>query len=418
MENRRSAEQLDADDPLAGFRSRFLVPDPELLYLDGNSLGRPPLATLERVGAVLRDEWGDRLIRSWNEHWYDLPGRVGDLIGTALLGAAPGQVVVADSTTVNFFKLAVAALDGAGGRRVVVTDRHNFPTDRYVLEGLASAGGAEVRFVTFDEIDGPTPAAVEAALDDDTALVTLSHVDYRSGALADMAAVNDVAHRAGALVLWDLSHSAGAVPIDLDGSGTDLAVGCTYKYLNAGPGAPAFLYVRHELQERLRPPVWGWFGQRDQFAMGEGFDPLPGVGRFLSGTPNVIGTVAVETGVALLAEAGIDRLRAKSVALTEATIALAGQWLAPYGVTVASPRQAARRGSHVSLAHPDGYRVCRALIDEAGVVPDFRPPDRIRLGLAPIYTRFVDVWDALERLRTVLADGAYRDRPLAPLPVT
>ena len=418
MENRRSAEQLDADDPLAGFRSRFLVPDPELIYLDGNSLGRPPLATLERVGAVLREEWGDRLIRSWNEHWYDLPGRVGDVVGTALLGAAPGQVAVADSTTVNFFKLAAAALDAAGGRRVIVTDRHNFPTDRYVLEGLAAGRGAEVRFVRFDEIDGPTPAAVAAAVDDDTALVTLSHVDYRSGALADMGAINDVARGVGAFVLWDLSHSAGAVPIDLDGTATDLAVGCTYKYLNAGPGAPAFLYVRRQLQRRLRPPVWGWFGQRDQFAMGQGFDPVPGIGRFLSGTPNVIGTVAVETGVGLLAEAGIDRLRTKSVELTEATIALADQWLAPYGVTVASPRDPTRRGSHVSLAHPDGYRVCRALIDDAHVVPDFRPPDRIRLGLAPIYTRFVDVWDALDRLRTVLADGAYRDRPLAPLPVT
>ena len=418
MENRRSAEQLDADDPLAGFRSRFLVPDPELIYLDGNSLGRPPLATLERVGAVLREEWGDRLIRSWNEHWYDLPGRVGDVVGTALLGAAPGQVAVADSTTVNFFKLAAAALDAAGGRRVIVTDRHNFPTDRYVLEGLAAGRGAEVRFVRFDEIDGPTPAAVAAAVDDDTALVTLSHVDYRSGALADMGAINDVARGVGAFVLWDLSHSAGAVPIDLDGTATDLAVGCTYKYLNAGPGAPAFLYVRRQLQRRLRPPVWGWFGQHDQFAMGHGFDPVPGIGRFLSGTPNVIGTVAVETGVGLLAEAGIDRLRTKSVELTEATIALADQWLAPYGVTVASPRDPTRRGSHVSLAHPDGYRVCRALIDDAHVVPDFRPPDRIRLGLAPIYTRFVDVWDALDRLRTVLADGAYRDRPLAPLPVT
>jgi len=418
MENRRSAEQLDADDVLAELRARFLVPDPELVYLDGNSLGRPPLDTLDAVAAVLRDEWGGGLIGSWNERWYDGPGRVGDLIGRELVGAAPGQVVVADSTTVNFFKLAAAALDGARDRRLVVTDRHNFPTDRYVLEGLAARGGVEVRFVTFDEIDGPTPAEVEAAVDEDTALVTLSHVDYRSGALADMATVNDVAHRAGAFVLWDLSHSVGAVPIDLDGTGTDLAVGCTYKYLNGGPGAPAFLYVRDGLQEQLSPPIWGWFGQQDQFEMGHGFDPVPGIRRFLSGTPNVIGTVAVETGVRLLAEAGIERLRAKSAALTRALIDLADEKLAGYGVTVASPRDPTRRGSHVSLAHPDAYRVCRALIEEAGVVPDFRPPDRIRFGVPPIYTRFVDVWDAVDRLQAILADGSYRDRPLARLPVT
>jgi kynureninase len=418
MEHRRSVEQLDAADPLAGFRSRVLVPDPELIYLDGNSLGRPPVATLERVGAVLRDEWGAGLIRSWNEHWLDLPQRVGDLIGTELLGAATGQVVVADSTTVNFFKLAAAALEHAPGRRVIVTDRHNFPTDRYVLEGLAATRGLDARFVAFDEVEGPTAAAVETAVESDTALVTLSHVDYRSGALADMAAINEVAHRAGALVLWDLSHSAGAVPIDVDGTGTDLAVGCTYKYLNGGPGAPAFLYVRRSLQEALRPPVWGWFGQRDQFAMADWFDPVAGVGRFLSGTPYVLGLAAVEEGVRLLAEAGMDRLRAKSVALTELAIALADEWLTEQGVTVASPRDASRRGSHVALAHPDGYRLCRALIEEAGVVPDFRPPDRIRLGLAPLYTRFVDVWDALDRLRAILIDGAYRTRPLAPFRVT
>jgi kynureninase len=418
MISRADAEELDAHDPLAEFRASFEMPDPDLIYLDGNSLGRMPAATPGKLNGALRREWADRLIRSWNETWFDLPSRVGDLIGTHFLGAAPGQVVIADSTTVNLYKLVAAAVDARPGRRTIVTDRANFPTDRYVVEGVAAARNRTAVLAEFDQIDGPTTDTVAAAVSNDTALVTLSLVDYRSGALADMAAINDVVHAAGALVLWDLSHAAGAVPVDLDGTGTDLAVGCTYKYLNGGPGAPAFLYVRSGLVADLLPPIWGWYGQRDQFAMGQGFQPVPGPGRFLSGTPHVLGALAAEEGTQLLAQAGIGRLRDKSVALTELAIVLADEWLAPYGCVLASPRDAKRRGSHISIAHPDGYRLCRALIELGGVIPDFRHPDRIRLGLAPAYTRYTDVWDGLDRLRAILADGGYRTLELPDLPVT
>lgn len=397
--SRADAEALDADDPLATFRERFVVTDPDLIYLDGNSLGRLPASTPARIAEVVAGEWGERLIRSWNEGWLDAPARVGDLIGT-LVGAAPGQVVVADSTTVNLYKLAGAALAAAAPRRhVIVTDRGNFPTDRYVFGGLG-----EVRLVE-------TVADVASALGPDTALVSLSHVDYRTGEIADMAAVNEAAHAAGARVLWDLSHSAGAIPVDLDATGTDLAVGCTYKYLNGGPGAPAYLYVRSELQGSLVPPIRGWFGQRDQFAMGPEFDPVDGVGRFLSGTPHVVGLACVEEGARVIADAGMAALRAKSTRQTGMLIELADAWLSDLGFTVASPRDTARRGSHVALRHADGRRISRALGELAGVIVDFRRPDVIRFGVTPAYTRHVEVWDALDRLRELVATGAHETLP-------
>jgi len=405
--DRATAQRLDRGDPLADLRDQFVIDDPDLLYLDGNSLGRLPRRSMERLRTVVEDEWGSRLIRSWNERWMDLALRAGDRIGEHLVGAAPGQVAVSDSTSVNLYKLAAAALDARPGREVIVSDHHNFPSDRYVLEGLAAASGRRLELVEFDELQGPTAAAVERAIGERTALLSLSHVDYRSGALADMAAISAVAHRAGALTLWDLCHSVGAVPVELDAGGADLAVGCTYKYLNAGPGAPAFLYVRREHQGRLRQPIWGWFGQRDQFAMAQGYDPAPDLSRFLVGTPFVPGIALVEEGVAVLAEAGIQRLRAKGIALTELLIELHDAWLAPLGFSLASPRDAAVRGAHVSLAHPDGYRISQALISQARVIPDFRPPDRIRFGPAPLTTRFVDVWDAMERLRQVVANGLH-----------
>ena len=315
-----------------------------------------------------------------------------------------------DSTTVNLYKLACAALDARPGRSVIVTDDDNFPTDRYVLEGIAAQRGCELRMIHTDLDQGIGADAVRAAVDERTALVSLSHVAYRSGALADMAAITGIVHEAGALALWDLCHSAGAVPVELDACGADLAVGCTYKYLNAGPGAPAFLYVRRDLQPGLRQPVWGWFGQQDQFDMGQGYDPVPGIGRFLTGTPQIIGTVAVQEGVRLLAEAGIDRLRAKAVALTGYLIGLADAWLAAYGVTVASPRQDERRGAHVTLAHPEAWRISQALI-RRGVIGDYRTPDRLRLGPVPVCTRFTDVWDALDILRQIMADQTYLDLP-------
>jgi kynureninase len=398
--SRAHAEKLDAADPLAGFRERFIWDDPDLVYLDGNSLGRLPRATAERLADVVRCEWGAGLIRSW-EHWVDLPRRAGDLLGEHLLGAAPGQVAVSDSTTVNLYKLACAALDARPDRRVIVTDDDNFPTDRYVLAGIAAQRGYELRMVHTDLDLGIDEAALGAAVDDRTALVSLSHVAYRSGALADMSRITELVHDAGALVLWDLCHSAGSVPVELDAAGADLAVGCSYKYLNAGPGAPAFLYVRRELQDRLRQPIWGWFGQRDLFAMGPGYDPLPDIGRFLTGTPAVTGIVAVEEGARVLAEAGIGRLRVKGVALTEYLIALADDWLAPLGCALASPRDPARRGSHVALRHPAASELTEALA-AVGVIADYRVPGRLRLGPAPVTARFTDVWDALDATRQIL----------------
>jgi kynureninase len=412
--SREYAAALDAEDPLAPFSDAFVRTDPELIYLDGNSLGRLPRAGAERIARVVRDEWGGDLIRSW-EHWVDLPRRAGDLIGSALLGAATGQVAVSDSTTVNLYKLAVAALDARPDRTVIVTDDDNFPTDRYVLEGLAAQRGLRLKVVHADIDAGLDLDVLRDAVGEDTALVSLSHVAYRSGALLDMAAVGEIVHGAGALVLWDLCHSAGAVPVRLDATGADLAIGCTYKYLNGGPGAPAFLYVREELQGRLRQPIWGWFGQRDQFAMGPSYDPVPGIDRFLVGTPAVLGIVAVEEGVRLLAEAGIERLRAKGMALTEYVIELAKGWLPE--LDLATPAEPERRGSHVSLRHPEAWRLTQALIADR-VIPDYRTPDRLRLGPAPISTSFTDVWDGLDRLRRIMENKAYERFSTQPSRVT
>jgi kynureninase len=405
--DRAFAAEQDVADPLARFRDRFVHDDPTLIYLDGNSLGPLPVRTQARIADVVDQEWGVGLVRSW-QRWITLPGQVGDALGEHLLGAAAGQVLVCDSTTINLYKLAWSALDAQPGRDVIVTDDDNFPTDRYVLEGLAGQRGGELRVLRTDMDAGLDEQAMREVLDDRVALVSVSHVAYRSGALADMAKITELAHQAGALMLWDLCHSVGAVPVELDATGADLAVGCTYKYVNAGPGAPAFLFVRADLQQRLRQPIWGWFGQRDQFAMGPRYDPVPGIAAFATGTPQIVGTVAVEEGARLLTEAGMHRLRAKSTALTRYLIALADQWLIPLGFAVASPRDDARRGGHVCLRHPEAARISQALI-RAGVIGDHRVPDRLRLCPAPLVTRFTDVWDALDRLRQITADKSYAD---------
>jgi kynureninase len=397
--DRAQASKLDAADPLACYRERFLLTDPALIYLNGNSLGALPRATLERMQTVYREEWGTALARSW-DHWVDLPARAGDVVG-GLVGAAPGQVIVTDNTTVNLYKLATAALDARPGRRVIVTDHDNFPSDRYVMAGLAAQRGAELRMLDTDIDQGLSPDLVRAAVDEDTALVSLSHVAYRSGALADMPAITAIAHRAGAFMLWDLCHSVGAVPVDLDGCDVDLAVGCTYKYLNAGPGAPAFAYVAARLRETLRQPIWGWFSQRDQFAMGPGYDPAPGMAKFMTGTPSIPGTAAVEEGARLLLEAGLEPMRAKSMRLTAYLIELADAWLVPLGCAVATPREASRRGGHVTLCHPEAERIV-AQLAERGVITDYRTPDRFRLGLPALTTRFTDVWDAVQAARSLL----------------
>jgi kynureninase len=405
-ESAARAEALDARDPLVAFRDRFAIDDPELVYLDGNSLGRLPRATVERLSDVVHREWGGELIRGWRR-WMDLPGRIGDRLGVELLGARAGEVVLSDSTTVNFYKLAAAALDARPGRRTIVTDRDNFPTDRYVLEGLAAARGSSIRWLEADPVEGPTPAEIAAALDETVALVALTHVNYRSAAIADMLAITRLAHDAGALALWDLCHSVGIVPVDLEAAGADLAVGCTYKYLNGGPGAPAFLYVREALQATLRGPIWGWFGRRDQFAMGQGYEPAAGIGGWLAGTPAVLSLAAVEEGVALVAEAGMDRIRAKAVALTEYALELHDAWLAPLGCRAGSPRDPARRGGHVAIRHADAEALCAQLV-EGGTIPDFRAPDTIRLGMSPLTTSFRDVYRGLDRLRALLGGGPAR----------
>ena len=414
---RAAAEALDAADPLAAFRARFAgAGEDGLLYLDGNSLGRMPVETPAALARVVEEEWARGLVRSWSS-WVGAATRVGDLLADGVLGARPGEVLVADSTTVDLYKLLVAAADARPGRDVLVCSADDFPTDRYVVAGAAQARGMTVREVPADVDEGLDPAVLAAALDERVAVVVLSAVAYRSGALADVAAVTRLAREAGALVVWDLSHAAGAVPVDLAANGVDLAVGCTYKYLNGGPGAPAFLYVRRELQEQLRQPIWGWFGQRDQFAMGPAYDPVPGVERFAVGTPPVLALAAVEVGARLVAEAGVDRLAAKGRALGQLVVALADAWLAPHGVALASPRDPARRGAHVTLASPSAWQLTQALVDR-GVVPDFRTPDRVRLGPAPLYTRFVDVWDTMACLRDVLASGAHEGYPTARARVT
>jgi kynureninase len=414
--DRAWAEARDAADPLAHFRDRFVHGSEPLIYLDGNSLGPLPAATQARIAEVVSQEWGTGLVRSWND-WIELPERAGDLIGAHLAGAAPGQLTVTDSTTVNLYKLACAALDAQPGRDVIVTDDDNFPTDRYVLAGVAAQRGCELRIISTDINEGISLDTLRDAIDERTALVSLSHVAYRSGALANMAAITELVHGSGALVLWDLCHAIGAVPIELDAAGADLAIGCTYKYVNAGPGAPAFLYVRAELQERLRQPVWGWFGHADQFGMGPGYEPAPGITRFMTGTPQIIGTAAVEEGARLLGEAGMGPLRAKSTELTGLLIALADEWLTPLGFSLATPREASRRGAHVSLRHPHAQLLSQALIRE-GVVPDYRTPERLRLGPVPIISRFTDVWDALDTLRRLVTDGSYAEVGLQQVRVT
>jgi len=396
--SRERAEALDAADPLAALRERFDVRDGPI-YVDGNSLGRPPKATREAL-AALQDEWAERIVGGWRE-WIELPVAVGDLLAEAVLGARRGEVLVCDSVTVNLFKLATAALDANAG--AVVTDAGNFPTDRYVLAGVAERAGR--RYV---ELPAPTVEAL-ATLDDEPALVSFSHVAYRSGELADLGAVTAAVQDAGALMLWDVSHSAGAVEIGLESAGADLAVGCTYKYLDAGPGAPAFLYVRNDLQAALRSPIQGWFGQREQFAMGPAYDPEPGIARFLAGTPDVAGLVAARSGAELVAEAGIARIAAKARALTGYAIELHDEWLAPLGFRLDTPRDPARRGAHVALAHPEAWQVCRALIERAGVLPDFRAPDVVRFGFSPLDTRFADVHDAIDRTRGLVERAEHLD---------
>jgi kynureninase len=413
--SRAHAAALDRADPLAALRDAFVVADDSPLYLDGNSLGRLPRAAVELADDLVRRQWGQRLIRGWNEGWFELSERIGAQIA-ALIGADADEVIVADSTSVNLFKLAVAALRARPERTRIVSDSLNFPSDLYILQGAVDLLGGRHHIElaeSADGIHGPLDR-LHALLDQQTALLTLSHVVFKSGYLYDMAAMNRSAHAAGALTLWDLSHSVGSVPIDLHAADADLAVGCTYKYLNGGPGAPAFLYVRRDLQEQLANPLSGWFGQQDLFGFGLEYRPAAGLRRFLSGTPPVVSTALIEPGVQLLLAAGMPQLRAKSVAQTEYLIALWEQELAPLGYTLNTPRDAALRGSHVSLGHQHGLGIDLALIRELDVLPDFRAPDNIRLGIAPAYTSYVEIHDALQRMAVAVTEQRYLNYRSAP----
>ena len=392
---------LDARDPLRDFRDRFKIP-PGLIYLDGNSLGPLPLATIERVKHTVEQEWGVGLIRSWNDAgWISASERIGDKIAQ-LIGAEPGEVIVCDSTSVNLFKLLTAGLQLQSDRHVVLSQEGNFPTDLYVAEGAVEILGGDRRVVaiTRDELLGN--------LDEDVAILYLTQVDYRTGEILDLDSLTSAAHDVGALVLWDLSHSAGAVPVDLGAAGADLAVGCTYKYLNGGPGAPAYLFVRKDLQSRLTNPVPGWFGHAAPFAMSPRYVPADGIRRFLSGTPPIVAMNALESGIDMWLEVDQEELRAKAIALTDLFIELVSTFLDEFGMQIASPVDPARRGNQVALRHPDAYRVCRALIDR-GVVGDFREPDILRLGFPPLYLRYEEVATAAAHLESVLRDEAWRD---------
>ncbi len=414
------ATQLDQQDPLKEYRSHFVITDSDLIYMDGNSLGRLPKAAVNRLQTVVTDEWGTDLIRGWNKGWWEAPQRVGDKIAS-LVGAAPGQVLVSDSTSVNLFKLAAAALQLQPDRKKIITDTLNFPSDLYILQGLVDLLGSRHEIVRIGSRDGDiTPDLDElyATIDETTALVTLSHVVYKSGYLYDMADITKKAHQVGALVLWDLSHSVGSVPIELDTAGADFAIGCTYKYLNGGPGSPAFLYVNKILQERATSPIWGWWGQSAPFAFGLDYSPAPGAARFLAGTQPMLSLLAMEAALDPMLEAGMDAIRQKSILMTDYMINLADEVLSPLGFTLGTPRDSERRGSHISLRHPEGYRINRALIDEMNVIPDFREPDNIRFGLAPLYTTFDEIWQTVERIRIVMQEKCYEKYPKDRLTVT
>jgi kynureninase len=402
------AEALDAVDPLAAFRDRFVVGD-GLIYLDGNSLGRLPKAAIVATRNLVEDEWANELVLGW-EHWIDQGVAVGDKLAP-LIGASTGEVAVCDQTSVNLYKVASAALT-ASGRTDIVTDRGNFPSDRYILEGIATAHGGKIVWLDED----PTTAQIAQAATETVGVVSLSHVAYRSGMMHDGAAVTEAVHDAGAYMVWDLAHSAGSVPVTVNDWDADLAIGCTYKYLNGGPGAPGFLYVRKDLQTVLDQPIPGWYSHANQFAMATDYDPASDIRRFIVGTPPMASLVATEVGIDVTAEAGIDALRAKSLLLTD--LFMGGiDALGDTGLTIVTPRDHAARGSHVTLAHENAYQISQALRAHR-VIPDFREPNLVRFGFTPLYTTFTEVAQAIGIISTIMESQDYRQYPTTRLAVT
>ena len=408
------ARQLDRQDPLREFRQSFYMPEPDTIYLDGNSLGRLPLRSQEQIRQVVDHQWGTRLIRSWNEGWYDLPEKLGNKLAP-IIGAGEGEVIVCDSTSLNLFKLTFAAMKSQQGRTRIVSDALNFPTDLYILQGIIDQLGPGYELVLVPPEEGikTGTGSLEKAIDENTAVVVLSHVAFRSAFMYDMDSVTRLAHQKGALMLWDLSHSAGAVPVELNRCNADLAVGCTYKYLNGGPGSPAYLFVKRELQENMTSPVWGWFGDRNPFSFKLKYEPAKGIRKFLVGTPPVLSMQAICAGLDMMMDAGMDRIRRKSMMQTEYLIFLFDQQLNSLGFSLGSPREPEERGSHVALQHAEGYRICQALIHpESGglrIIPDFRRPDNIRIGITPLYTSFTEILMLTERLKEIVSNGEYKN---------
>jgi kynureninase len=409
--DREYALELDANDPLAGYRSKFVITDPNLCYLDGNSLGRLPHATVKAVSDFLSQEWGNEVVTGW-AHWIDEAQVAGDLLGRAVLGAGPGQVLVCDTTSVNFYQLCVAAIKARPGRKTIITDAANFPTDRYILDGIAKQ--FDLKLVIIDNEDPKiadneliTAELLEKYMSEDVALVTFEVIQYRSGARTDIQSVTDLARSYGALVVWDASHAAGAIEMNFDACGVDLAVGCTYKYGNSGPGSPAWLYVNKKIQKELQVPIQGWFGNEDQFGMGPNFEKATGIRGFQIASPSIIGIRGVQVAFSMIEEAGIDAIAAKAAIGTQMMIDLYDEWLAPLGYTLLTSRNPKERGGHISIGHPDAARICVALRKFANVIPDYRTPNAIRLAIAPLPTSYIEVWDGFQRIRDLTQSRQY-----------
>ena len=411
--DREFALELDRNDPLAHFKSQFVVSDPEMCYLDGNSLGRLPKATVTALNSFMIDEWGPEVVTGWG-HWVDEAQPTGDLLGAAALGAGAGQVLVCDTTSINFYQLCLAAINARPGRKTIITDAANFPTDRYILDGIAKQLGLKLVIINNED---PTIAAHERIttdvlapyLNDDVALVTLEVIQYRSGARTDIKSITDQVRAVGGLVVWDASHAVGAIELNLDDNGVDLCVGCTYKYGNSGPGSPAWLYVSAKLQNQLQVPIQGWFAQGAQFEMGPEFEKAQGIRGFQIASPSIMGIRCVRTAFSMIQEAGIDAIAHKAAIGTQMMIELFDAWLAPLGLELNTPRLSHERGGHISLVHPDAAQICVALRQISNVIPDYRTPNSIRLAISPLPTSYVEIWDGFERMRDLVASGRYKE---------
>jgi kynureninase len=411
--DREYALELDKNDPLAHFKSQFVISDPEMCYLDGNSLGRLPKATITAINDLMTKEWGPEVVTGWS-HWVDEAQPTGDLLGAAALGAAPGQVLVCDTTSVNFYQLCLAAIHARPGRKTIITDAANFPTDRYILDGIAKQFG--LNLVIIDNEDPAiakheriTTEVLAPYLNDDVAMVTLEVIQYRSGARTDLKSITDQVRAIGALVVWDASHAVGAIELNLDANGVDLCVGCTYKYGNSGPGSPAWLYVSKGVQSELQVPIQGWFAQDAQFEMGPVFERSQTIRGFQIASPSLMGIRCVQTAFSMIKEAGIDAIAHKAAVGTQMMIELYDAWLAPLGIELNTSRDAKERGGHISLVHPDAAQICVALRTISNVIPDYRTPNSIRLAISPLPTSYVEIWDGFERMRDLVASGRYKE---------